>query len=267
MKDIKYALITGGSEGIGLAIAGELALRDYGILLVALPDEKIVASGEKLSKEYGVPVFVKGIDLSGDGADLEIFQWVSEEGYKVGILVNNAGFGQLGPFSVYSRDFYHKMIHVNLVNLVGLTRLMLDILKKNERSYILNVGSIASFFPMPYKAVYASTKYFVYSFSRALREELRHEGVSVSLLCPGAVMTNPSVQARISNAGYVAKISSLSPGKVGKIAVRQMLSGRWLIKPGFSAKIAYHTKRLVPCHLMQRMLARKFGNHGKPVQI
>ncbi len=267
MKRTGYALVTGGSEGIGFSIANALAARGYSLLLVALPDSKLTTSAEQIRKEYGVQVFVKGIDLTEDGADLEIHRWVTEEDYPVEALVNNAGFGQLGPFEGYDRDFYHRMIHVNLVNVVGLTRLMLDQLKLSERGYVLNVGSIASFFPMPYKTVYASTKYFIYSFSRALREEMRYHGVSVSLLCPGAVLTNASVKARIDNAGYVAKLITLTPEYVGRLAVTGLLRGKWLIMPGFSAKLAYQIKRVVPCHIMQRMLARKFGNHGRPVQI
>ncbi|MFO7723489.1 MAG: SDR family NAD(P)-dependent oxidoreductase [Bacteroidales bacterium] len=254
-----YALITGGSEGIGQSIADALAGQGYNLLLVALPDDKLEASAKALADLHGCVVHHLGVDLTLQNADRQVFEWVKSLGCNVSVLVNNAGYGSLGKFSTFDRDFYHNMMMINVVNVVGLTRLMLDDLQRMPESHILNVGSIASFFPMPYKTVYASTKYFIYSFSRALREELRSSTVKVSLMCPGPVNTNEKVKERIRMAGYIGRATALNPGYVGRLVTRQMLRGKWLILPGFPAKAGYYFEKILPLRLKQRLIARQFN--------
>lgn len=255
---VRYALVTGGSEGIGRAIAGALAERGFGLLLVALPGEALTESGDYLSSKFNCPVHVFPEDLCDNEADKRIYNWVIENNFRVSVLVNNAGFGSLGPFSSFDRDRYNQMLHVNIVNVVGLTRLMLEMIRSHPAGHILNVGSIASFFPIPYKTVYSSSKYFVYAFSRALREEMRGSKVKVSLLCPGPVNTNADVKARIACAGYFGRKTALEPERVGELAVRRMLRGGWLILPGFPAKFLFYLEKVIPTTLKQRMLAWKF---------
>ncbi len=260
-------MITGGSEGIGFAIAAALARRGFHLLLVALPDDHLVQSAASLRQTYGCTVHTLGLDLRDDGADIMIKEWVESLGVRATVLVNNAGFGHLGRFERFDRDFYHGLLQVNMVNLVGITRMMLDKMQYAEAAYVLNVGSIASFFPIPYKTVYASTKYFLYAFSRGLREELRGTGVSISLLCPGPVHTNAGVKARISYSGRLGRLMALSPEVVGEKGVVGMLAGQWLILPGASSRLALLIRRALPGAFMQRLLARGFRKKEDGVQI
>ncbi len=256
--DVQYAMVTGGSEGIGKAIATELASRGYGLLIVALPDKNLGTVAVALSRQYQVPVHTLGVDLTRDDVDLEIYQWVTRNHYKLTILVNNAGFGSLGPFMGYDRDFYQRMMHINMVNVVNLSRLMMDILLSADKAHILYVGSIASFYPIPYKVVYASTKYFLYSFSRALREEFRGSHVKVCLLCPGPVYTNSEIKKRITATGILGRMTSLNPSYVGRIAVKRMLRGKWLVLPGLTAKICFMGEKIIPTTMKQWIIAMQF---------
>ncbi|MDT8309288.1 MAG: SDR family NAD(P)-dependent oxidoreductase [Bacteroidales bacterium] len=253
-----YALITGASEGIGRAISIELARRGKNILLVALPDEKLRDHFDYLSGTYGVDVQYYGIDLSSADADLEVYEWVSGQRYRVNILVNNAGYGFLGAFNSYSRDYYQKLLQINVQTVVGLTRLMMDELLQHKKSYILNVGSIASFYPMPYKIVYAASKYFIYSFTRALREELKKTPVRVSLLCPGPVKTNNDVITRINAAGWLGRLSSLTPEYVAKVSIRRLFRNKSLTTPGLLAKVYYYFEKISPTFIKQLILAQGF---------
>jgi short-subunit dehydrogenase len=253
-----YALITGASEGIGKAISIELARKGYHQLLVALPDGKLQQHAQHLREEYSIKADTLGIDLTETDADNRIAEWIESNNYKVQLLVNNAGYGYLGSFDNFDRDFYRKLLQININTVVGLTRLLLENLKSHKRSYILNVGSIASFYPMPYKIVYAASKYFIFSFSRALREELKRGPVSVSLLCPGPVRTNPGVMERINAAGKLGRISSISAEQAAHRAVKRLLNGRWLATPGFSAKLYYFMEKITPGFIKQAVLARGF---------
>ncbi len=253
-----YALVTGGSEGIGRAIAHALALRGFNLLIVALPDAKIEEAISEIKGEYGCDVKGLGVDMRVDGADLTILRWVEELDVSVRVLVNNAGFGHLGSFGEFDRNFYHGLLQVNMINVVGLTRVMFDKMQGNGPAWVLNVGSIASFFPIPYKTVYASSKYFIYAFSRALREEFRGTGVNVSLLCPGPVLTNSEVKARIVYAGKLGKMMAQTPEVVGMRAVDQMMRGKWLVLPGLSVRLAWYLNKLLPERMMQQLLAKGF---------
>jgi len=262
-----YALVTGGSDGIGFAISEALARRGYHLLLVALPDDRLELSAGALRQGYGCEVYTMGIDLRHDGADLAIAEWVKGLNVKLKVLVNNAGFGHLGPFGQYDRDFYHGLLQVNMLNVVGLTRLMLEPMQNGGSAWVLNVGSIASFFPIPYKTVYSASKGFLYTFSRALREELRDTGVQVSILCPGPVLTNEEVRARIQYAGRIGQAMALDAGVVGEAAVRQMLRGKYLLMPGAPSRLAWYTKKVIPTRLLQRLLANTFRKKHDGDQI
>jgi uncharacterized protein len=235
-------------------------------LLVALPDDRLEIAAGTLRKGYGCEVFTLGIDLRHDGADIAIAQWVNELSVHVKVLVNNAGFGHLGPFIQYDRDFYHGLLQVNMLNVVGLTRMMLDTMQNGGRAWVLNVGSIASFFPIPYKTVYSASKGFLYTFSRALREELRDTGVKVSILCPGPVLTNEEVRARIRYAGRVGQAMALNAEVVGETAVRQMFRGKYLLMPGAPSRFAWYTKKVIPTLLLQRLLAYNFRKNTTEIR-
>lgn len=260
-----YALVTGGSQGIGKAIAAALAARGYHLLLVALPDETLELTANVIRERFTeCDVRTLGVDFRADGADKQVAEWVMGLGVRTTVLVNNAGFGHLGGFGEFTRDFYHDMLRVNLMSAVGLTRLMLHDLQR-EGGFILNVGSIASFFPIPFKTVYAASKYFMYAFSRGLREELRSSGVNVSLLCPGPVYTNEEVNARIACGGRAGRWMALQPETVGNTAVKKMLKGRWLITPGISSRLSLILRHITPSSVLQRQLATAFSRDQKVI--
>ncbi len=261
IPDGSYALITGGSQGIGRAIALSLATRGYNLLLVALPGKELEEAADMLRKRTTSMVHAFGIDLSREGADVEICQWVADLQVPVSVLVNNAGIGYVGPYIDFTHDFFQDLLKVNVLNLVGITSLMLADLSANRPSFILNIGSIASFFPMPYKTVYASSKAFVLAFSRGLREELKGSGVSVTVLCPGAVPTNDKVRARIEAAGKLGRLTSLQPEQVAEMGVRGMLKGKSMVFPGIGPKFSWYVARRIPGTVRSKMISYIFGRN------
>ena len=178
-RKLTYALITGGSQGIGKSIAVELAERGFNLLLVALHDDTLENARKELHEKYHLHVDIRvyGTDLTEETAATRLYDWCHENDINVQILVNNAGFGYTGRLNSYSIAFLDKLVHLNIVAVVNLTRVFIDDLAKYDEAYILNVGSIASYYDTPYKAVYAASKRFVYSFSRAIRAEFKSLGV------------------------------------------------------------------------------------------
>ena len=150
-KTTAYALVTGASMGIGRALSIEAAKRGYNLALVALPDSNLGKLADYIRKHYNVTVLFLEIDLTTSQAPMRIFNWIRNKDITLQILINNAGLGHLGPFTDYTYEFYQQLIRLNIESVVLLSRLFIPELRKNKESYILNLGSIASFYPIPYK--------------------------------------------------------------------------------------------------------------------
>src|SRR5205823_10766678 len=154
------------------------------VILVARDRERLTAVAEEM-KKLGVGADVITSDLASDAAPAALFAEVNQRGRQVEVLVNNAGFGAIGPFQQVERQRQLGMIQVNVTAVVELTHLFLPAMVGRKSGGVLNVASTAAFQPGPYMAIYYATKAFVLSFTEAIAEELAGRGVKISCLCPG----------------------------------------------------------------------------------
>jgi uncharacterized protein len=227
-----YTLITGASEGFGKSLALECANRNMNLVLVALPGATLSSLAEFIKRNYSINVHCIEKDLCSDGACREVYNEVKAAGLKVNVLINNAGLGSTLLFAEGAVALYEKQIKLNVLATTLMTRFFLDELKANGPSHILNVGSMASFFCLRKKMVYGATKSFVYSFSRALRQELKKDKVYVSVLCPGGMNTNLSITLMIKNAGYFSRLAVMDPEQAAPIALNGLFANKAVIVPG-----------------------------------
>jgi len=188
LLDHSTVLITGASSGIGKEFARQLAPRASTLILVARRAERLDLLKRELERP-DLTIHCRPVDLS-DGTEVEgLVEWLASERVEVNVLINNAGLGDRGRFENSDWERVRQMIEVNIGALTRLTHALLPTLKAQAGAAILNVSSVASFFPLPKLAVYAATKAYVTSFSEAIRAELRGTGVRVTALCPGPVST------------------------------------------------------------------------------
>jgi hypothetical protein len=184
------ALITGATAGLGAEFARQLAPVASRLILVGRREERLnelAASLRKSAPQVRLDPFKADLALPSERERLAA--WIIREEIPLTLLVNNAGLGDLGPFDNAEWKRLSPMLEVNVTALTHLTHLLLPMLRLQIPSAILNVSSVAGFFPLPEMAVYAATKAYVTSFSEALRMELAHHGVTVTALCPGPVAT------------------------------------------------------------------------------
>jgi len=260
-----FTLITGASAGIGQALAVESAKKHKNLILTALPGENLGELSKRLADEYGIIVKYLEIDLTEKNAPHHVYNWCAQQRLSVNGLINNAGMMNRGSFEDHSIQFYETMMRLNMIAVVLLTRLFLPELKRQKSSSILNLGSMASFLPIPYKTIYAATKAFIYSFSIGLREELRGSRVKVHLLCPGSVPTNQEIRNRIAVDGWLSKLSILHPDKVARITLRKMENQVEVIVPGMINRIYLSLGNFIPKSLRPKLIARVFRkNHSLP---
>lgn len=179
------ALITGATSGMGkdfvYALADRADISEF--WLVGRRTDRLNA----LQQEIGKPCRLFSADLSVPEGVQAIDEALKSDAPEIDLLVNSAGFGIIGSVDKADISSQTGMIDVNCRALVALTKSVLPYMHSGSR--IINLASSAAFLPQPYFAVYAATKSFVLSFSRALNEELRKNGISVTAVCPGPVKT------------------------------------------------------------------------------
>lgn len=183
---MKIAVITGASSGLGkeYAFAVSRLRQDIEeIWLVARRREKLEDVASNLSKKSRII----SLDITDGDAIKEYENLLVTENAEVSLLINNAGFGKLGYFYDISTADNAGMIRLNCEALTVFTSITLPFMKQGCE--IINTCSIASFAPNSRMAVYSSTKAFVLSFSRALRQELKHRKINVLAVCPGPMET------------------------------------------------------------------------------
>jgi len=184
------ALITGATAGLGSEFARQLAPVAKRLILVGRRGERLGFLLEELRKENPqliVDTFRADLLLAAERDRLAT--WIVREEIPLNLLINNAGLGDLGPFDNAEWARLFPMLEVNIGALTHLAHLLLPMLCAQSPAGILNVSSVAGFFPLPDMAVYAASKAYVTSFSEALRMELAPKGVAVTALCPGPVPT------------------------------------------------------------------------------
>ncbi len=181
-------LITGGASGIGYELAKLFAADGHNLILVSRNESNLKKTQIELENRYSVKVLVIAADLSNLDNIPSIFIKIKEHSLVVDILVNNAGFGLLGSFIDLDIKKQGNMIDLNIGALTCMTYLFLEQAPRDAK--ILNVASLAAFFPGPFMNVYYATKAYVLSFSAALAAELENKKITVSALCPGPVATN-----------------------------------------------------------------------------
>jgi uncharacterized protein len=247
-NNFPYALVAGGSKGIGYAIAEALAERKYNLVLIARGSDSLRAAKNKLESKYHIHVEWLQYDLSIENAATEIAKWCEAKNLPLKMLCNVAGFGgEKDYLNGLTLDTLRYMVRLNVESAMALSYTLLPLLQKNAPSYILNVASMAGFAPIPVKNMYSATKSAVISFSYALRAQLKEMDISVSCLSPGPVFTKPSiVKDTKEKLGQYGMWMAVPPAKVGEIAVRKTLKGKMMIVPGTLASINAFFIRLMP---------------------
>ena len=259
MATHEYALITGGSQGIGRAIAHEFAARGIPVLLVALPGPELDAAAEESRGQYGCTVHTLAVDLASLDGPQRVAEWCAAEGFELVALVNNAGLAGTSVFETSSPAYNDERVLVNVRATVLLTRLLLPNLLGRRRAWVLNMSSMAAFFPIPYKAVYAASKAFVLHFSRALRTELSGTPVSVTAVCPNGVASNDGTSGGIRAHGVAGALTSIDIRLLARQSVDAMMRGRAVFIPNPVNRLVLAISALIPLPLRQRMIRRRFA--------
>ena len=212
----KTVLVTGASSGIGEAMAHDSAKQGAEVILTARSQAPLESLANKINANGG-KAHVYICDLAQVGSAETLHQQITSANLHVDLLVNNAGYGRWGQFGEFNRDDYAAMIQLNITSLTDLCHLFMPAMVTKGGGGVINIGSSASFLPVPYASVYSSTKAYVLMFSEALRYEYANSNIRVMASCPGATDSNfRNVASEKSSEQLQQRISKLKgSGQVG----------------------------------------------------
>jgi len=253
----KWALVTGASAGIGVALAEELAAGGTHLLLTARRLDRLEKLAGDLRKKRGVQTQVFAADLAQREAARKIFEYVKEKGLRIDLLINNAGFGQYGELETVETQRLIDMVEVNCTAVVHLTRLFLPDMVARRSGDILIVASTAAFQAVPYISTYAATKAFDLYFAEGLAEEMKPHGIRVCALCPGS--TASEFHAVAGQEKFTTKKQEPAD-KVARTGLQALAAGKSYVISGFGNYLGAHSQRLVP----RRVVTRIAGNMFRP---
>ncbi len=240
---MKIAVITGASSGIGREFAYQLTAEEQfdELWVIARRKERL----EELKEALPCKVRVIAMDLTDEEA-LEAYSALLEaEKPQVSLLINAGGFGKFGRYDQIPLQDCMDMIDLNCKALVAMTQRTLPYIPNGGR--ILQVDSLSAFQPVPYLNVYAATKAFVLSYSRALKAELKERGIQVLAFCPGWVKTeffNHAYQTSEDAVTYYNKVFTAE--EVVKDALKALKKGKDVCVPSWQNKLQVLGVKLLP---------------------
>jgi short-subunit dehydrogenase len=249
-----YALVTGAAKGIGRAIAEELAIKKYNLILVDFDANGLFAVSKELETTYHIDVQLLHVDLSEPDAIDKILSFTKSYHNELSVVINNAGYGLNGSFEEISLAEQLNIIDVNIKATVKIAHTYIPVLKKFDQSYLLIVASTTAYQSVPYLNIYAATKAFVLSFARGLRYELRNSTISLTTLSPGSTDTDFVNRARMSeHTKRIAEKFNMTPKSVAQTAIKGLFNKEAEVIPGFVNKLNAHLPKFFPKSFVEKI--------------
>jgi len=248
-----FAVITGASRGIGAAYARALAAQGYELLLVARDQTRLDQLVEEIHHTCSTQVWTETLDLAKPNAGSTLYRLAQSYRPHVSLLVNNAGFGMYGLFRDMPLATIQDMLQVHIHMTTESTRLFLPAMMDQRQGGIINIASVAGFFPIPYMAEYAATKAFIISFSEAVAMEARESGVTIQVCCPGFTETDFH-----QTAGHRPRhiLPPQTPHDVVQISLKALKSNKTLVTIGWSGVATQWMARFMPQKWLMRLSGR-----------
>lgn len=249
----EWAIVTGASSGIGLELATQLAAAGFNLILNARNEDPLLKVAQQL-KSHNIEVKSVVADLSDKDGVEKMIQ--STRGLKVGLLINNAGYGTSGLFVDASLDSEINLLRVNCEAVLALTHFFAQQFKQQGRGGIIFLSSLVAFQGVPYAANYAASKAYIQSFAEALAVELKPFGVDVLAAAPGPVETGFGQRANMK------MDNAMSPDQVG-VSILAALGKQTNIVPGLLSKVLTYALSTAPRFMKVKIMEKVMGGFTK----
>jgi short-subunit dehydrogenase len=247
-------IITGGSQGIGKALALEFAQGGHNILLVSRNKQQLDKAASQIRQNTEVKILTLACNLAHVEDCAAIEDLLVQENFYCQNLINNAGFGLAGNFADHKEALIRDMIDLNIRALTDLSRRFLpDMLKRGEGG-ILNIASMGGLLPGPYQATYYASKAYVLSLTQALSWETWGTGVHVCALAPGPVRTKFHQTMGARSELYIKSGAGISARRAAHMGYSGFMCGKSLIIPGILSQLGVIALKIIPHDLLMPVM-------------
>lgn len=256
-------MITGALGGLGSELARECARRGYNLYLTDLAAEAGQVCAE-ISAESGVHVRYRACELTEPQARTDLIEALKAEGILFCGLINVAGRDYEGAFLDQSREQLLYLIHLLIEAMVDLSHEILALRDPSRRFMLINISSLAGYYPMPYKATYSAAKGFIQRFSRALREEIKPYG-NVMVVSPAGLPTHAESRRKIAAQGLWGRLTVMDTKVVARRTIEMALAEKASYVPGFLNQVLAELAAVVPDSLIIRFIGKRWRGVQKAV--
>ena len=260
MKNLKninynYALITGSTGGLGNEFCKILALYSKNLIITSTKLEKaqlLADELKKLNKKCNIIALKCDFLISNDIDNL--INYLQDNNISLDLLINNAGYITEGSIENSNIETLLNCIKVNSLGTIQLTKKILDLRDKSKKLNIITISSLAGNYPMPYMAIYSSTKAMLKNFMLSVGYEYKNNNVKSLVVQPGAIATSNDMKEAIKAQGLKGKLSSVTPYKIAIQSIKQSIKGRKIYVPGFFNKLTNVASNLLPLSLKMKAI-------------
>ena len=240
------AIITGASGGLGQEFVSEVLKENIDEIWAVARNEKKLG---ELKAKFGDKVRPIKCDLANKEDLLKLFNFIETEKPNIQLLINNAGIGKMGSSVDLNDEEIVNEIDINCKSICLLCNHAIPFMSKGSR--ILNISSASSFQPVPYINLYASSKAFVRSYTRALNVELKSKGIICTAVCPGWIDTD--MLQKEHNGKKVKFPGIVSPNRVAVQALRDSAKGKDMSVCSFFVKYEHYLSKVLPHKWIMKM--------------
>lgn len=239
-------VVTGGSRGIGLALARRFAKAGRDVAIIARGAGPLAEAAVAIERDFKARAFAIPLDITEESAPQRIEERLSQYGCYTDILVNCAGTGLAGPFVSHGEAEVARLLDLNVMALTRLMRHALPGMLARGHGGVVNVASLGGFTPGPHQAVYYASKAYVLSLTEAVASEIGGQGVRLMAIAPGPVDTEFHERMGAEHSFYRQLILALTPEQVANAGYRGYILGRRVIVPGPVNKVLGIALRILP---------------------
>jgi short-subunit dehydrogenase len=244
-------VVTGASEGLGLALAQRIAGEDRAIVLLARSVETLLEAAEALRQRHPrAYVVAEALDVSDPDAFDQLQSLLARHGLYLDVLVNNAGIAHGGHFAEIDPEAIDQLVATNIAAVTRLTRLALPAMRARGRGGIMNMASLGAFTPGPWQAAYFASKAYVLSLTAAIGAECAGEGVRVCVVAFGPVDTGIHRKMDGGRSYYRRLLPSSTPERMARLCWQSYRLGRRVVVPGFVNGLLAWSARAMPYELL-----------------
>jgi short-subunit dehydrogenase len=256
----KWALVTGTTSGIGAAYCDLLAAEGYNLCLVSRDESRMIKQAQLLESKYGLRTKLAICDLSTSEGIQESIKCIEELGPLLEVVVNNAGFGLNSDFLTSAMMDQERMINCMVMAPMKITHSAANVMKPNQKGFIINVSSVASFMA---GSTYCSAKSWLTVFSESVYQELRSNSINLHVICPGFTRTEFHMRCNQDVSG-VPNFAWLTPEAVVKQSWKCVKKGTLIAIPGFWYKALVTMHRYAPRRILiiYGQIAKKYLRRG-----